>query len=329
MPEPKIDFVPPIAVGRAPLPKGGKAFWTLRAVYPVPYGSVWIRYWEMDNNEYLDVLTASGMLLQRARLDPSPGTDAPASCEALYLLPTRKRGLLLYLRTETWHLLYAFPDGFSGFFSENSVAIESSKAVRFVPDSRGIVGLQLGKERRYWSGISFAEGKPGPHISEGTAPNRLPVSPTQEKTRFAAVFFDRLYYLRWVTRGQKATLEVLDKSGRRLAHHALRDTFGASPRWTFLNAVWADDKHKRQPVVVVRDDDQVRVHVFTDGLRTLLVSQDFNDSSTSISATTVSFGRDKHGLLTVTESSSERGGEDGSPGNSSESSYQWDGKAFQ
>lgn len=328
MPELKIDPSPPAAVGRAPVPRGGKAFWTLRAVYPAPYGSVWVRYWEADNNEYLDVLMASGMLLQRARLDPSPGTDAPVFCEALYLEPTRKRGPLLHLRTVAWHLLYVFPDGFSGFFSENSVPLHSSKTVRFVPDSRGFVGLQPGKERQPWSGVSFVEEKPGPDISEGTAPVRLPVSPTQEETRFAAVFFDHFYYLRWVTRGKKAILEVLDKSGRRLAHHALQDTFGASPRWTFLSAIWADDKLKRQPVVIVRDSDQVRVHVFTDGLRTLLAAQDFNDLSTSISATTVSFGRDKHGLLTVTESYSERGGEDGSPGNSRESSYRWTGKAF-
>ena len=242
--------------------------------------------------------------------------------------PTRKRGPLLYLRTSTWHLLYAFPDGFSGFFSENSAPTRLFKTVRFVPDSRGFVAPQWGKERWYWSGASFVGKASVPDIEEGTPPRQLRLAPTKEETRFAAVFFDRFYYLRWVTQGKKAILEVLDKSGRRLAHHALQDTFGASPRFTFLTAIWADDKRKRQPVVIVRDSDQVRVHVFTDGLRTLLAAQDFNDSSTSISATTVSFGCDKHGLLTVTESYSERGGDDGSPGASSENSYRWTGKEF-
>lgn len=330
-PELKIDLSPPPAVNRVAVPPGAKVFWILKAVYPAPYGTVWVRYWEKEYDEYLDIVTASGGLLQRVRLDPSPNQKPPLSCTAHYLEPTRRRGPLLYLRSSSWHLFYAFPDGFSGFLSENSEAISQFSTVHFTQDKRGFTALNLGTKRLHWTGVSFADRKSPSEIadiSEGSAPRRLPLSPTKEAARFAAAHFDRLYFLRWVTKGEKASLEVLDKTGRPLARHALRDTFGTSPRSTFLSADWADDRRKRSPVVVVRDSDMVRVYVFSDGLRTLLAVQDFNDSSSSLSATTVSFGRDKHGLLTVTESYSERGGDDGSGGSSHESSYRWTGKSF-
>jgi hypothetical protein len=328
MPELKVDSAPPVAVQRVSVPYSGKIFWTLRAVYPEPYSTVWVRYWESDNDEYIDILTASGQILQRVRLVTSAGQEPPVICAALYLEPRRQRGPLLYIKSSSLHHFYALPEGFSGFFSESDERIEFSQPLRFTQDHRGFVLLQLGKERRHWSGVRFAEGTEGPDIVDGTAPVRLPLAPTKEKTRFATAIFDRVYFVRWVTKGEKAILEVMEKAGKCFARYPLRDTFGASQGWSQLSAVWVDDRRKRTPAIIVRDSDQVRVHVFGDGLRTLLAVKDFNDSSSSISATTVSFGRDKKGLLTVTEAYSERGDENGNGGDSHDTNYRWTGRDF-
>ncbi|MBB6051651.1 hypothetical protein [Armatimonas rosea] len=66
----------------------------------------------------------------------------------------------------------------------------------------------------------------------------------------------------------------------------------------------------------------VRVHVFPDGFTKLLCAQDFNDSSSSIAATTVEFSRDKRGLLIVSESYSER------EGGGHTTDYFWTGHRF-
>ena len=97
MPELKLDPSPPLAVVRVPVPAGAKVFWTLRAVYPAAYGTVWVRYSENEHDEFLEVLTGTGVLLQRLRLDPSVGQDPPLACDARYVEPTRQRGPLLRL----------------------------------------------------------------------------------------------------------------------------------------------------------------------------------------------------------------------------------------
>lgn len=75
-------------------------------------------------------------------------------------------------------------------------------------------------------------------------------------------------------------------------------------------------------MLTVRNSDQLRVLVFADGMRALRAVQDFSDFSTSISSTTADLGRDRSGVLTVTETYGEAGGPD------RVTAYRWDGRRF-
>ena len=172
--------------------------------------------------------------------------------------------------------------------------------------------------------------KKKPHYDDSPVPAGFPQSRCGSTARFGKALFDRLYYLRWVSERKQTSLEVLDSRGKTLVRHPLTDSFVLDKRFISVSADWLDARRKRGPMLIACDSDQVRVHVFTDGLAKLLCTQDFNDSSSSISATTVEFGRDKRGIFTVTESYSERGDEEGNPSENNHSTeYHWTGRGFE
>lgn len=317
MPKPTLALVsePPDAVRRAPLPPNHKPYWTLRADFPAPDGTVFLRYSAPESgDDCLDVLTPGGKRLQRLTDTPLVQTP-PAALRARYLSPATRRGPLMdfrqpYSGDRTLHLFHlAFPDGLSGV---------------------GTLEREFGEGEHAWNGLRFVEAaaKNSPDALDASTPALFPASLLGERTRFAvAVFGGHRFVLRWTKSGERHTLEILDPRGRRLAVHRLTDGFSAT-RFTSLSAMWLDEKRARGPVLETRDSDSVRLHVFTEGFQKLVCAQDFNDSSTSLYATTVSLRRDGRGVLTVTESYSERGGEDGSGGESHETDYVWTGRGF-
>jgi hypothetical protein len=167
MPELAVDLAPPAAVKRAPLPPGTKLFWTLKAVYPAPDGTVWVRYSEREGGdspgEFFEVLTATGTLLQRAEVDTSFSANPPAGRQALYLEPVKRRGPVLYFPAGYLHYLFAFPDGFAGFLSENSVGADDGEPpLTFATDGRGLtVARRKSGERYAWTGVTFTEYEQG------------------------------------------------------------------------------------------------------------------------------------------------------------------------
>jgi hypothetical protein len=323
----------PAALRRPPALPGAKVFWTLKATYPAPYGMVWLRYYEVGHDPYLELLNAQGQRLQQIPLSGSISEKPPLDLRALYLEPGRQRGPVLYFKTTEYHYLCVFAEGFTNFLSLNTVWIDKEEPhpLQIEPERRGTLGLKMGKDTYAWSGVSFVQNPTPSTLSadvyEGKAPLRWPLTPTREETRFAAVMFHHLYFLRWIPKGERAILEILDKSGRRIAYHNLSSSFGASPRFTTLTAMWLEEKQKRGPVLEIRESDMLELYVFSDSLRTLHALQDFSDFSNSISSTTTSFGRDKNGLLTVTESTIENEG-DGKQTAPSERNYHWNGKRF-
>lgn len=302
----------PLAVRRLPVPKGYRVSGGLEAHFPAPFGTVYLRYLvHTELPARLEVVTPQGGLLQRTESRDLPD-KLPTRLSAHCLDTARKRGPLLRLLDDEWVYLWAFPDGFSGLLSLNQIPHEAEK-------------------NHVWSGVSFVEkgGTVGPDWCRASAPTRLPVSPYGTTVRFGAVRFETTLFLRWVSERRSTRLEVLDRSGKILARHRLTDSFTADDDFVGMTADWLDTKRKRGPVLIARTSDSVRVHVFTDGLRALVCEQDFSDFSTSISATHTVFGRDKSGLLTVSEDYSERGDEEGNPSeNNHVTDYVWKGKGF-
>jgi hypothetical protein len=303
----------PDAVRRAELAPGHKLRWTLKAEFPAPHGTVFLRYSEPEQGDNrLDVLTAAGKRLHRLE-DVGLGAAVPAGLRAEWLEPhARKSPLASFTQPDDERkprrFWLSFPDGFSGICTQSR---EWGDATKYA-----------------WNGLRFVEAASArqPDAIDVSFPSALA---SKNVTRFgAAVFGGRRFLLRWVAAGERATLEVLDVRRRLLGRHRLADDFSATT-FRSLSAMWLDEKRKRGPILEARDSDSVRLHVFSDNLSRLICAQDFNDGSSSISATTVVFGRDKRGVLTVTESYSERGGEDGSGGESHDTDYVWSGRSFQ
>lgn len=319
----------PRAVASVPLPASADdAFfqrryvvhWTLKAEFPAPYGTIYLRYAEPEKwDNCLDVLTPSGKRLQRLRNVSLMDTPLPARLSGRWLAPRERKGPLLafvqkFPNDDAPSPIYvAFPDGFAGFCSISRAYRDDKKYV--------------------WNGLEFVEGDSkddrSGSLSAGrfTAPELLAPTRLGKTTRFGAAFVkNRRYLLRWTNQGDKKFfLEILDASGRTLAQHRRPDGFDPGG----IGAMWLDSKRHRNPILQTRDSDQVRLHVFSDDFRKLLCVQDFNDGSSSIAATTVAFERDKRGILEVWENYSERGDEDGNGGASSSTSYRWNGQAFQ
>ncbi|WP_309715249.1 hypothetical protein [Armatimonas sp.] len=291
----------PAPVRRVALAPGHKLCWMLKAEFPAPHGTVFLRYSapEDGDNELL-VLTTSGKALQRLR-DTGLEKEAPKTLEALWLAPREKKGPLLQLD----HFRLAFPEGFSGLCSLSDLSATETKFA--------------------WNGLHFVEEalKSAPDADAFAPPLALPKPKYGGQIRFgAAIFGGRRYFLRFAKAGPLQFLEIATTGGKTLAVHRLESNFAGAGD-TSLSALWLDDKRKRGPVLVARDSDTVRVHVFTEGLAKLLCAQDFSDSSSSISATTVEFSRDKCGLLIVSESYSER------EGGGHTTDYVWTGRSFE
>lgn len=290
----------PEPLRRVALPPDHKVCWTLKAQFPAPHRTVFLRYSAPDDgDDQLLVLTTSGRALQRLR-DTGLERKVPRTLQALWLAPREKKGPLLQLDS----LRLAFPDGFSGLCSLSDLSDTETKFA--------------------WNGLRFVEEslKLAPDADTFAPPLGLPKPRYGSQRRFgAASFAGRRYFLRWTQAGRLHYLELASTSGKTLAVHRLEDGFAAAGD-TSLSALWLDDKHKHGPVLVVRDSDMVRVHVFTDGFSKLLCAQDFNESSSSISATTVEFSRDKRGQLIVYESYSER------EGGGHTTDYLWTGDRF-
>ena len=324
---------PPPAVARVPLPIYSQkntnynpkyvVAWFLKATFPTPDGTVYLRYCvpekSQGGDDFLEVFTPDGKRLQSLRNGPLTSQFLPARLSARWLAQREHKGLLLYFE-QTFHddkqpkpIFIAFPDGVTGFCSISRAYEHNKKYV--------------------WNGLEFIRADPtedlGALIFAGKfdAPRQLPPTQFGEATRFGAVFArNRRFFLRWTNQvGKRFFLEILDKSGSALARHRLPDGFDPGG----ISALWLDSKHQRNPIIETRDSDQVRLHVFSDDFQKLLCIQDFNDGSSSISATTVAFERDKRGILEVWESYSERGDEDGSGGASSSTGYRWNGHGFQ
>ena len=301
---PTLTVVPdaqvPDAVKSAPLPEGIRVAWTLKAEFPTPHGTVFLRYSAPeDGDDELLVLTTSGKALQRLR-DTGWEKKAPKTLQALWLAPREKKGPLLQLD----HFRLAFPEGFSGLCSLNDLSATETKFA--------------------WNGLHFVEEalKSAPDADAFAPPLSLPKPKYGGQTRFgAAIFGGRRYFLRFAKAGPLQFLEIATTSGKTLAVHRLESNF-AGAEDTSLSALWLDDKRKLGPVLVARDSDTVRVHVFTEGLAKLLCAQNFSDSSSSISATTVEFSRDKRGQLIVSENYSER------EGGGHTTDYVWAGDRF-
>ena len=302
----------PDAVRRVPLLPGHKLRWTLKAEFPAPHGAVFLRFSKPEEGDNcVDVLTAGGKRLHRLE---AAWLDAvvPGGLRAEWLDPRERKGLLTSLTQPDderipRRLWLAFPDGFSGICTQSRDWGDKPKLA--------------------WNGLQFVDAASArqPDALDVSAP---PTLASKSATRFGAtVFGKRRFLLRWTKSGERATLEVLDVRGRILGRHRLADDFSATT-FRSLGAMWLDEKRKRGPILEARDSDSVRLHVFSDDLSRLICVQNFSDSSSSISATTVSFGRDKRGVLTVTESYSERGGEDGSGGESHDTDYVWSGRSF-
>ena len=314
MPMPHLSLVasPPDAIRRAPLLPGHKPCWILKAEFPAPYGTVFLRYSKPEQGDNcLDVLTAAGKRLHRLE-DVELDASVPGGLRAEWLDSRARKGPLANFtqlddERKPRRFWLAFPEGFSGICTLS----------REWDD----------KQKWAWNGLRFveAENASQPDALDVSCPSALA---SKKRTRFAAaVFGGRRFLLRWIAAGERATLEVLDVRGRLVARHRLADDFSAT---TFrLDAMWLDEKRKRGPILQTRDSDQVRLHVFSDDLSRLICAQDFSDFSTSISATSVILGRDKRDVLTVTENYSERGGEDGSGGESHDTNYFWSGRSFQ
>lgn len=307
----------PDAVKRAPVLIQHKVLWTLRADYPTSYGTVYLRYSTPEGRgDSLDVISPQGKIIQRLMDTPLSSRVAPRKLQAGWLTPGRNSGPVLRWeqlppdadRPDRYFL--AFPDGFTGLCTLTSV---------------------YGSEPNVaWNGISFVDAKykNEPDVTVCSEPRIFPKSNRGAQTRFAAAIYDRKrYILRWGQTGMRYWLEVLNAKGKRLALHWLRDDFAGTSR-SSLGAMWLDEKRERGPVLETRDSDLVRLYVFNEGFTKVICTQDFNDSSSSISATTVSFDRDKRGLLTVSESYSERPDEEGHGGNSSQTNYFWNGSSF-
>jgi hypothetical protein len=308
---------PPDAVRQAALVSGHTCRWTLKATFPAPHGTVFLRYSEPEQGEdALDVLSSAGKLLQRLRDTHLPSDllkVAPKTLGAGWLDPRTQKGpmaiftLLDYEDKTPYRMWLAFPEGFVGICT---------------------LSREWDTTKKYaWNGLEFTEA------NERNAPAATDVSPPPAlivpgTTRFGAAFFGgRRFLLRWTKTGGQITLAILDSRGRLLARHRLQDDFSAT-KFTTLSAMWLDEKRKHDPILQARDSDMVRLHVFSDDFSRLICVQDFNDSSSSISATTVRFGRDKRGILTVTEIYSERTFDDGSGGESHETNYVWNGHSF-
>lgn len=302
MDTPTLAFVSsvPEPLRRVALPPDHKLCWTLRAEFPAPHGAIFLRYSAPDDgDDELLVLTPTGKPLQRLS-DTGREKKVPKTLQALWLAPRERKGLLLQLDG----LRLAFPDGFSGLCSLSDVSATETEFV--------------------WNGLRFveAEQRSLPDADAFAPPLLLPKPRYGGQRRFgAAIFAGRRYFLRWTKAGPLQYLELATVSGKTLSVHRLDDGF-AGAEDTSLRALWLDSKRERGPVLVVRDSDMVRVHVFTDGFTKLLCAQDFNDSSSSIAATTVEFSRDKRGLLIVSESYSER------EGGGHTTDYFWTGHRF-
>jgi hypothetical protein len=284
--------------------------WTLKATFPAPHGTVYLRYARPDSGEdCLDVLTPDGKRLQR--LWDAPLMDKPpVRLSARWLAPGEKKSPLVGFEQKfpdddaPKPVRIAFPDGFAGLCS--------------------LSRLYEPKKKHVWDGLQFVEGKPGALSADRfAAPERLPASRLGKMTGFGALLLrGRRYLLRWTGQNEKnVALEILSASGRTLIKHRLKDDFGAT-RSTSLSALWLDEKRQRGPILQTRDSDQVRLHVFSDDLQKLICVQDFDDGSSSLAATTVSFERDKRGVLEVWENYSN------SDGDSSRTGYRWSGSGF-
>ena len=323
----------PDAVRRVALPTGYKISGTLRAEFPPPYGAVYLRYaTHADNNlthadnNLLEVITPSGTLLQHlvdtaikvnpAFLHANPSWLAPQNQQEQKgpVIAFRQELLAQDKKPYQHEFRLSFPDGFSHLCTLSDWPTTGEK----------------GEPQHVWNGLGFVEeteeGKPD--ADDFSPPTILPKPRQGTQTRFGAtVFGTSRYLLRWTRAKSRHYLEISDANGRFLCYHRLRDDFGTD-KFTTLGALWLDDKRKQDPIVLVRDSDQVRLHVFSEGFTRLLCVQDFNDSSSSIAATTVNLGRTKQGILTITESYSERGDEEGKGGDSHETDYVWDGRRF-
>ncbi|MGC4046491.1 MAG: hypothetical protein QM758_22085 [Armatimonas sp.] len=296
-----------------------KVLWTLRADYPAPHGTVYLRFSVQESGEdCLDIITSQGRILQRLMDTPFSLRVPPRKLQAGWLALGRTTAPLLRWEQlppgENYPAPYflAFPDGFAGLCTL-SEAYER-------------------KTTYAWNGIRFVEAKQKnePDVTICSEPRIFPKSKSSmgAQTRFAAAIYGgRRYMLRWGQTGMRYWFEVLDSKGKRLALHWLKDDLAGTSRST-LGAMWLDEKRHEGLVLEARDSDLVRLYVFTDDFGKLLCTQSFDDSSSSIAATTVSFDRDKRGLLTVSESYSERPDEEGHGGTSSETNYVWDGHSF-
>ncbi len=316
---PKVTLVtPPPAVQKAAFPTESapyKIWWVLKAEFPAPHGTIFVRYAAPESGvDCLDVLTPTGKRLQRLRDVPLMDKFLPVRLQGRWISPYEKKGPLITFEQrfpddkENKTLYLAFPDGFNGLCTLSRAYDPRKKHV--------------------WDGLSFVEEadrtKTGITAERFSAPELLPPSRQRSMTGFGALMKkDRRYLLRWTSQGEKNfMLEILDKTGRVLARHRLQDDFGATS-FTFLSAMWLDEKRRRGPILEVRDSDQVRLQVFSDDFQRLLCVQDFNDGSSSLAATTVAFERDKRGILEVWENYSSSDGDHSSTG------YRWTGRAFQ
>ena len=312
----KIPRSIPVAVERAALLPGYEKFWLLQADFPAPHGTVYVRFSRPEQGDNcLEVITGSGKFLQRL-MDCSAMKTTPQQLGASWLFPKERKGPLLLFRQrypdekEQTPMFLAFPEGFSGLctLSRQNFAY---KPVR-------------------WNGIQFSEAG---DVSQPDAED------IDAPLAFRRRGWESKPDLRWPFLGRIGTF----CAGARTAENSpgISRQVGQDPRapsaerrlWRDEShehrATWLDDRRKRGPILIARDSDQVRVQVFSDGFQKLLCAQDFNDSSTSIYATTVALLRDKHGILTISEDYSERGGEDGSPGSSHSTGYVWNGRGFQ
>lgn len=307
-----LDPNPPAALNRHPPSPQTRVRWVLRAAYPAPFGTVYVRYNAHVSKKQgsVDVLTPAGKLLQRSGFRETP----PDKLSNLRATTLPNGAPLLRFADAQWNYLWAFPDGFDSLFS---------------------MSLLLKEQKPVWNGLAMVKSEKGaetgPYVTDCDVPATFAPLPQGHIARgCAAVLFEHRAFLRWVQTGNMVHVEVLNPRGRLLARQRFgtAPAFGVPPRSYFLSALWLDEKRKRGPVVEIRDSDQVLLMVWGQGLTGPLVCASFDDSSSSLSATTVSYERDKNGILEVWESYSERPDENGEGGNNHSTGYRWNGHGF-